>query len=69
MDDQHNELGLTRFYHTISMSTFEPCSDKFLPNVWEILLMSPKEVDALSGTVNLKFSHVTPAQYDALTLL
>jgi hypothetical protein len=51
------------------MSTFESCGDEFLPNVREILLMSPKEVDALPGTVNLKFSHVTPAQYDALTLL
>lgn len=70
MDDQHDKLeSITRFYRTISMSTFESCGDEFLPNVREILLMSPKEVDALPGTVNLKFSHVTPAQYDALTLL
>lgn len=70
MDDQHDKFeSITRFYRTISMSTFESCSDKFLPNVWEILLISPKEVDALPDIVNLEFSHVTPAQYDALTLL
>jgi hypothetical protein len=39
------------------MSTFESCSDEFLPNVREILLMSPKEVDALPVTVNLDFLH------------
>lgn len=41
------------------MSTFESCSNQFFPDIWKVLLLSPEEVDALSGTANLSLAHVT----------
>jgi hypothetical protein len=49
------------FDSTIGMSTFESCGNKFLPNVREVLFLSPEEVDTLSGTVNFSLAYVTLA--------